>query len=255
MITGASRGFGAALARRLAVDKTRVVLIARTESALRAVAEEVRARGGEALVHPMDLADRVACDAALARLRDEVGIPDALVNNAGSGAFLATDETTREQAEGMMAVPYFAAFGVVRAFLPAMIERGSGHVLNVTSAVAFRAIAGAAAYGAACFAVRGFTEALRAELRGTGIDVTLFVAGTSSTPGYAHYPNVEERTPRLLRIVPELTPDRVATAMARALATRPRAAVVPWQLRALLALDETLPTLSERIVLATGWRR
>lgn len=242
LITGASRGFGAALAQRLTND--RLILLSRSLD---------RGSDGRCDRIPVDLS-RPDCATALADIQRYIGVPDVIVNNAGSGAFLATDETTREQAESMMAVPYFAAFSVVRAFLPAMIARGSGHIMNVTSAVAFRAIPGAAAYSAACFAMRGFTDALRAEVAGA-IDVTLFVAGTSSTPGYEHYPNVEARTPGIMRVVPELTPDRVARAMEHAIEHRPRVAIVPWQLRALLALDETLPTVSDKLVRATGWQR
>jgi NAD(P)-dependent dehydrogenase (short-subunit alcohol dehydrogenase family) len=92
------------------------------------------------------------------------------------------DETTPLEAVQMMAVPYFAAFYVTRAFLPRMLERNSGHIVDVSSVGSRFVWPGATAYLAARWAVRGFTEALRADLAGTGIGVTLFECGVVRTP-------------------------------------------------------------------------
>src|SRR2546425_1985245 len=78
-----------------------------------------------------DLSDPKAVDDVAARITAEVGTPDVLVNNAGAGRWKFVDETSPAEAIQMMAVPYFAAFCITHAFLPAMIRRGSGHIVNI----------------------------------------------------------------------------------------------------------------------------
>ena len=96
----------------------------------------------------------------------------------------------------MMAVPYFAAFCITHAFLPEMVRRGSGHIVNVSSVASHFVWPGATAYTAARWAVRGFTEALRADLKGTGIGVTLFECGVVKTPYWEHNPGAGSECPR-----------------------------------------------------------
>lgn len=181
-------------------------------------------------------------------------MPDIIVNNAGTGKWLFTEETPIGDAEEMMALPYFAAFNITRCFLPEMLARNSGHIVNITSAVAYRAIPGATAYNAACWAIRGFSESLRADLSGTGLRVTLMVSGISSTPGYFHYPGVEERTPRILNIVPLLTPEKVAQALVRGIQQDQKVVITPWLLKFMIGVNHLLPGLVEWLILKTGWK-
>jgi short-subunit dehydrogenase len=165
------------------------------------------------------------------------------------------EETDPAEAARMVAVPYLAAFAVTRAFLPAMVARGAGQVVIVTSPASFLPFAGAAAYDAARWALRGWSGALAAELRGTGVAVTLLVAGKVASPYWEHNPGSEGRVPGISRLYRTLTPEEVGEAIARA-AERPRPLVVlPGLLRATLALHRVLPWPVERLVLATGWRR
>ena len=116
------------------------------------------------------------------RINADVGTPDIIVNNAGAGQWKFVDETSPEEAVQMMAVPYFAAFYVTHAFLPGMLRRNTGHIVNVSSVGSRFVWPGATAYIAARWAVRGFTEALRADLAGTKIGVTLFECGGRPIP-------------------------------------------------------------------------
>ena len=137
VVTGASSGIGAATAVALACRGARaVVLLARTASALEEVAAEVRACGATSLPRAVDLADAAAVAEVAAAIQHEIGAPDLIVNGAGAGRFLFVEETSAADAAAMMAVPYLAAFHVTRAFLPAMLARQSGHIVNVTSPAA-----------------------------------------------------------------------------------------------------------------------
>jgi len=166
VITGASSGIGAATARAAAREGARVVLLARSQGKLEDLAEEIRREGGQAWVYPVDLTDDQAVAEVAERITREVGTPDILVNNAGVGRWLATEETSAEEAVSMMAAPYFAAFFLTRAFLPDMLRRHTGTIVNMTSLASRIVWPGAVAYTAARWAMRGLTEALRADLSG-----------------------------------------------------------------------------------------
>lgn len=255
LVTGASSGIGAATARHAAARGAHVLLLARGRAALEEVAAGIRARGGRATPYPVDVGDLAAVAATCLAIGREVGIPDVIVNNAGAGRWLAVDETEPEEAVRMMAVPYFGAFAVTRAFLPAMLARGSGHVVNVTSPASYLSFAGAAAYDTARWAMRGFSAALRADLRGTGVGVTLVVAGKVSSSYFENNPGSEERVPAISRMFPTLTPEEVGTAILRAADRGPAVVVLPFLLRVVLFLHRLVPGPVEWLILETGWKR
>lgn len=256
VVTGASSGIGAATALAAARRRARaVVLLARTAPALERVAREVRALGAEALPCPVDLTDPRAVEDVRSTVERAVGVPDVLVNNAGAGRWLFADQTSPAEAVQMMAVPYFAAFFATRAFLPGMISRGSGHVVNVTSIAAYAPWPGAAGYTAARWAVRGFTEALRADLRGTGVGVTLFTPGKVSSPYFEHNAGTEERIPRIARLYRTLTPEEAADALVRGIERGSREVISPATMRLTVWLHRLWPRAVSALVVRTGARR
>jgi short-subunit dehydrogenase len=255
LVTGASSGIGAATARTMAAKGARVVLVARGREALEAVAGEIVSAGGDALVSPADLSDPDEASRVASVVARRVGTPDILVNNAGAGRWLAIDETEVAEAIAMMAVPYFASFAMTRALLPGMLARGSGHIVNTTSIVAFVPIPGAVAYGAARWAVRAFSEMLALDLRATGIGVTLLAPGRVASPYFANNPGSEVRIPRVTRLYRTLSTDEVAAATVRAIERRTRVVVIPSLLRFTVLLHRFWPRTVESMVAATGWRR
>ena len=146
LVTGASSGIGAATAHELAKAGARVILVARREEQLRRVAASI---GNAASVYPTDLSDEKAVTALGERVTSEIGTPDIIVNNAGAGRWKFVEETTPQEAVQLMAVPYFAAFYVTHAFLPGMLRRNSGHIVNVSSVGSRFVWPGATAYLAA----------------------------------------------------------------------------------------------------------
>lgn len=255
LITGASSGIGAAAAQALAARGARVALVARTRPALEAVAGAITAAGGQARVYPADLADPAAASAAAAQVQAEWGVPDVLVNSAGAGRWLFTEETEPAEAVQMMNAPYFAAFFITRACLPAMLARRSGWIVNVNSPAARIVWPGATGYVAARWALYGFTEALRADLAGTGLGVTSVVCGEIATPYFTHNPGVLERAPWIARrLMPALNADEVAAALARGVERGEREVVRPFLLRVFLAANSLAPHLIRALVVSTGWR-
>jgi NAD(P)-dependent dehydrogenase (short-subunit alcohol dehydrogenase family) len=171
IVTGASRGIGLEVARALVAHGMRVILVARSADVLAARAAEL---GSPAVAMPCDLAS----DAAVSRLAHDVtseldGAPDVVVNNAGAFTLAPVQDTTSEDFRRALDVNLVAPFLIVRAFLPAMRARGSGHIVTIGS-VSDRAIfPDNGAYAASKFGLRALHEVLRTELRGTGIRASL----------------------------------------------------------------------------------
>jgi NADP-dependent 3-hydroxy acid dehydrogenase YdfG len=255
VVTGASSGIGAATAVAFARAGARaLVLLARTRPALEEVAARVGAAGARAVVLPVDLRDAAAVDRAARDAIGALGAPDVLVNNAGAGRWLFAEETSAEELRQMMDVPFAAAFHATRAFLPGMLARRSGRIVNVNSPASFVPWPGATGYAAARWALRGLSEALRADLGGTGVGVTLFTAGQVDTPYFEHNPGTLERMPRIARLYRTLTPDEAARAIVRAVERDARNAAAPPLLAATLAVHRFFPGLVGWLVARTGVR-
>jgi short-subunit dehydrogenase len=255
LITGASSGIGAATARAAARAGARVVLVARTQAALEAVAGEIRAAGGQAWVYAADLSDPVQVARMAVSVAREAGLPDIIVNSAGAGRWLFIEETSAEEAQEMMAAPYFTTFYTTRAFLPAMLARGSGQIVIINSPASRAAWPGATGYTAARWALKGFTEALRADLRGTGLSVTSVVPAKVLSPYFDHNPGTLERGPRLARLIPDLTTEQAAEGVLWAAAHNRREHVMPAMLRVFYGLHWLAPRLMEGVLVRTGWQR
>ncbi len=244
LVTGASSGIGAAIAKLYGARGARVLLLARNAAKLDEVAAAIERDGGGASPYPVDLADASAIAETSARIAREAGTPDIIVNNAGAGRWLPILETSAEEALAMIEVPYLAAFNLTRAFLPEMIARGSGAIACVTSPGSYLAWPNAAAYIAARHALLGFTESLRADLRRTGLCVTLVVLGEVETPYWQHNPGSREHMPKSNPVLaPVLTPEQAAEAIVQGVERRQRRVVKPAILRALLLLNAVAPGL------------
>jgi NADP-dependent 3-hydroxy acid dehydrogenase YdfG len=253
LITGASSGIGAATARALAEAGARVLLVARRAAELEHVAGSIRP--GAATTYPVDLRNASAVADLAERITATVGTPDIIVNNAGSGQWKFVEETTPEEAVQMMAVPYFATFYVTHAFLPGMLRRNTGHIVNVSSVASRFVWPGATAYTAARWAVRGFTEALRADLARTKIGVTLFESGVVQSPYWEHNPGSRERVPKMGKLVPELTSEAAARAIVRGIERQQKLVVVPLMMKLTHWQHAVFPGVVQWLMTRTGYSR
>jgi short-subunit dehydrogenase len=255
LVTGASSGIGAATVRAAVARGARALALARTEERLRALADEAGHHGGKVLVYPVDCASREEVARTAKRVIAEAGVPDVIVNNAGAGRYLFFDETDPEEFERMLGAPFLAAVYVTRAFIEPMIERGSGHVVTVNAPIAYVTWQGSAGYGMARWALRGFHEVLRADLRGTGVKVSHVVPGKVASSYFEHNPGVAEAIPRISRLIGTLQPERVAEAIMRACEREREYVFLPRRLALTIAQARLFPRLTERIVWQTGRKR
>jgi uncharacterized protein len=181
LVTGASSGIGAALARELARNGHDLVLSARSLTAMETLAEELRALGATATIMPANLAEPGAA-AGLVRDIGAAGIAiDVLINNAGLGAFGRFNRTTDTRIDEMMQVNIVALTELTHALLPAMLARGRGKIVLVASTASFIPCPYFAVYGATKAYVRSFGEALAQELQGSGVAVNVLCPGATAT--------------------------------------------------------------------------
>jgi NADP-dependent 3-hydroxy acid dehydrogenase YdfG len=175
IVTGASRGIGRAIAVRLSADYE-IVALARSGDALRSLAGEIERGGGSCRALTIDVSDPSAVAAALADIDAAV-----LVNNAGVGTLKPMMELSREQWMEMVNVNFNALFDVTRAVLPAMMRRGSGHVVFIGSIAGRSAFVGGACYAATKHAAMAMAECLMLEVREHGVKVSVVNPGSVAT--------------------------------------------------------------------------
>ncbi len=186
LVTGASQGIGEAIARRLSAHGARLVLVARSEDKLEALAEELRSANGEAVAHPLDLARPEAVGDRLAELPEKFAEIDILINNAGITADSLFVRMDLEQWERVLEINLTGAFAVTRALARGMMRRRWGRIINVSSVVGLMGNAGQANYSAAKAGLIGLSKALARELASRGITVNVVA------PGYIRTAMTEE---------------------------------------------------------------
>ena len=182
VVTGASSGIGAELARQLARAGVKVGLTARRADRLEEVAAEIRSKGGVAEIAPADAGDRAATKAALDSLAERLGPIDLLIANAGMGETWDQGTFSSAIVERVVRVNLLGPCHAIESVLPGMIERKRGRIVGVSSLAAVRGIPGAAAYCASKAGLSTLLESLRVELRLTGVRVSIVHPGYVRTP-------------------------------------------------------------------------
>jgi NADP-dependent 3-hydroxy acid dehydrogenase YdfG len=231
-ITGASAGIGRATALRLARDGASVALCARRRDRLDSVAAEIVAAGGKALPVIADVTSSGDMDMFVETTVRTFGRLDVMMCNAGLGIYGEVDRMPPDQMRELMDVNYFGTYYAIRAALPVFRQQQHGHTIVVSSIVGQRGIPFMGAYSATKFAQVGLAECLRAELRGTGLHVSIVYPISTETEFFdvmmrrsgfatrAHGPrqsaaHVAESIARAIaRPVPEVYPHRLSKGLA-----------------------------------------
>ncbi|MBA3340228.1 MAG: SDR family oxidoreductase [Gemmatimonadaceae bacterium] len=218
LVTGASRGIGAEIARSLSASGARVALLARNADALNTLAAEI---GGRSLPVRCDVTDAASVAAAAAVVRSEFGeAPHIIVNNAGFFRVSPLESMTPEEFVGSVETNLVAPFLVINAFLREMRERKDGHVVTIGSLGDRTIFPGNGAYSASKFGLRAMHEVLLAETRGTGVRATLISPSSVDTSLWDPIDTDGETTPFPAR-ASMLRPKAIAEAVLYALAQPP----------------------------------
>lgn len=215
VITGASAGIGRATAVRFAAEGASLVLAARSQERLERLAERLEHRFGvETLVVRCDVRRRIEVEGLVEAAMASFGRIDVLVNNAGFGLYGRIEDTPEEPFRDVLETNVLGVHHAIRAVLPHMRRQASGHIVNVGSVVGKRSWPYHGAYAASKFALTGLTQALRGELAGSGVSVSLVLPASTETEFFANAPTYSpEYVPAPLG--PVQTPGQVARAIVR----------------------------------------
>ncbi len=271
VITGASRGIGAATARAFAAKGCHIVLAARTSEQITALASELQQEWGiKALAVTTDVRDVSQVDALMSAAKDQMGGIDILINNAGLGSSSPLADTSESEMTHLFEVNVYGPVRAMRAALPHLKRRGGGTIVNIGSIVSYFALPGdgksavSSTYCATKFALRAYTTAARAELLNAKVHTVLAIVGLTNTDfqkaafrseigpqARAQKPNSALTALRGLAVPPE----RVAERLVKAVQRRENEVCVSWFDRLLVQLIVWLPGLQDflaRVYLGLG---
>jgi short-subunit dehydrogenase len=248
IITGASSGIGAATARRLARDGMRLVLAARRQDRLQQVAADVIALGGEALVVPTDVCIRDDIQRMLQATLDRWGRIDVLLNNAGIGHDGLFANIKPATIRNEVHINLTAVIECAQAVLPVMLRQKSGHIINTSSIAGLIAIPGSTIYSATKFGINGFSDSLRRELRGTGIQISAFCPGFTPSEISPQLRAVAEGRPDAPHVVGLMPVAYVADQVARLIRHPRRRMVIPYSWQILVVVAFLFPGLADALI-------
>ena len=249
IVTGASSGIGEATARRLARDGMRVTLAARRQDELERVAGEIEAGGGQTLIAPTDVRDRAAIRRMVQATLDRWGRVDVLINNAGLGYSARVVDLDPEQLRDQVDVNLVAVIECAQAVLPAMMQKKSGHIINVASIAGLVGLPGSSVYSATKFGVVGFSDALRREVRKYGIQVTALCPGFVGTNFSSWHRQVLERQMKGERVLGFMRAEYVADRIADDIVRHPRhRAIIPPGWGMLVGVAQAFPWLTDPVL-------
>ena len=248
LVTGASSGIGAATAKLFAAEGYRVVLAARRQEQLEALAAEIKATGNETLVVPTDITRLDQIQNLVAQTLDYFGQIDVLLNNAGLGRLTWLEKMDpQNDIEFQIQVNLIGLIQMAQAVLPHMIARQQGHIVNMGSIAGLIATPTYSVYAATKYGLRGFTEALRREISIHNIEVTGIYPGGVATR-FGEKAGIQRKTkistPKLLK----LTAEDVAKSVLRVVQKPRRAVIIPGLMRPTVWLSVVFPGLVDKII-------
>ncbi|MGD9633668.1 MAG: SDR family NAD(P)-dependent oxidoreductase [Pirellulales bacterium] len=250
LVTGASGGIGKALATELARNGVDLVLVARRSDKLAIVADEIRKLGRRAEIVIGDIADRAVRRAALESSRERLGGLDILVNNAGVSAHGRFADADPDRLRPIMETNFFAPVELTREALPLLRAGRTPIVVNIGSVLGQRGCPHKSEYSASKFALRGFSEALRAEFAPLGVDVLVVTAGPTDTEFFQHL--LEEHGELPWGEGKPVSPERVARATVRAIAAGRHEIIPSWRGWLLSIANRFFPRIVDRAMARYG---
>jgi short-subunit dehydrogenase len=214
VVTGASRGLGVFIAETLARKGCRLALAARSADELDSVTGKIQAMGARAVGIPTDVSDPAALENLVTRANAEIGPIDVLINNAGIEKYSDFINYDFETIEKIMKVNVISAQWLTKLVVPQMIDRGSGHIVNIASVAGKTAVPYNVIYSSSKHALVGFSWSLREELKAKGVGVSVVCPGFVSDAGMFNDWSGGKKPPSTSRAV---TPQQVADATVKAI--------------------------------------
>jgi short-subunit dehydrogenase len=248
LVTGASSGIGAAVAELFGHQGYRVSLAARRLERLENIADRINADGGQALAIRADLSVYEDIKNMVSTTLANFHQVDVLVNNAGFGRLKWLEDLDPiRDIQAQLQINLVATILVTREILPHMLERRTGHIINMASLGGFVATPTYTIYSASKFGVRGFTEALRREVGIYGIHVSGIYPGSVKTE-FKQHAGIQRKTGQTTPDSLQLEPAEVAQSVLKVVNHPRRAVILPWQMRFSVWMNIFFPGIVDRII-------
>jgi len=248
LVTGASSGIGEAVARLFAREGYRVSLGARRLERLQALAHEIESAGGQSIAVQSDLARFEDIQRLISETLDQFGQIDVLLNNAGFGRIKwLEDLDPMEDIQAQLQINLISTILIAREVLPHMIQRKSGHIINMGSMGGLVASPTYTVYSASKFGVRGFTEALRREVGVYDVHVSGIYPGAVNTE-FKQHAGIDRKTGRSTPESLRLEPEDVARGVLSLVRRPRRELIIPWQMRLTVWMNILFPGIVDRII-------
>jgi len=231
VITGASKGLGREMAIHLSQKNAHVILVARTETLLQQVKEEIEKLTGNApFVIRCDISSESDVSRMAAMIKEKFHHIDVLINNAGFATYRVSENISNQEMRRHFEVNFFGAYYCIKALLPLLKQSESGYVLNIGSLFSQVALAENSVYAATKFALAGFSEGLRRELKPFGIEVGLFLPGPMKTSFQENRGENSLKSPQSM----VLDPKKVAATLEKMIRQQKKKVILPsWMMLAL----------------------
>ncbi|MBD2251018.1 SDR family NAD(P)-dependent oxidoreductase [Nostoc parmelioides] len=248
LLTGASRGLGVYIARALAKEQATVVCVSRSQLGLAQTCNVVKAAGGKAIAIPFDVRNTSQLSDLVQQAQDIVGPIDVLINNAGIEINAAFANYSLAEIQSIFNTNLLAVMELTRLLLPSMMERGSGRIVNIASLAGKKGVAFNSVYSASKAGLIMWTDAMRQELVGTGVNISVVCPGYVSQTGMTVDTRVS--APKLAGIS---TPKSVANAVVKAIKNKTAEVIVNQNpiteslTKFMLAVGQISPTSVDRI--------
>jgi short-subunit dehydrogenase len=252
VIIGASQGIGRSVALRLAKEGCILCLIARSKSFLSQVMEDTRLGQDRVFIYPMDASDFAILGGTLKSIESKFGSIDILINTAGLGTFKRLIDTNYNEVIQPMLLPYASAMIACHAVVPGMLQKKSGHIINMTSPAGYIPIPYMVPYTSSRFAMVGLSLSLHEELAGTGVGVTLICPGVVNTGYFERNDALLSFFPRIIRYLPKSEPEDVAEIVYKSLYTNKKEIIFPFVLRLFIRFAQMFPSFAIQLIKFLG---
>lgn len=252
LITGASAGIGKAIAERMAAEKARLVLAARSEDKLQTLSDELTAQGTEVLVVKTDVSDPNDLETLAGRAIEKFGRIDVLINNAGVECFRYFEQVETDDILQTIETNLTGTIVLTRYVIPHMLKQGAGCIINMSSTAGKHCPPFGSVYGATKAGLIGFTQGLRGEYLKRGITATAICPGFTKNGGV--YEQIVENTGKTTSVALGRTSTAAVTsAVLKAIRTGPPEIIVNWPpVRPAIVLREIFPRLGEMLTTAVS---
>lgn len=231
VITGASKGLGRAMALHCSQKQANVILVARNGELLQHVQEDIEALSGKApMIIPCDISSESDVHRMANIIQKQFQQVDVVINNAGFGVYRTSENISNQEMRRHFETNFFGAYYCIKALLPVLNQSESGYILNIGSLFSKIALAETSVYAATKFALAGFSEGLRRELKPLGIEVGLVLLGTMKTSFHKNAGEQSLRIPDFLM----LDPQKVAVKLENMIRRRQKQMTLPlWMMLSL----------------------